>query len=119
MLSSISKRFFNFTFVSYNSIYTIISLAPNTTINKDFFRGIFRGDKKLLTNKEVRKVNAPKYDELGVCHLWKIFKDEPKFARYFPDRLPKNRLPDREYFFNVLNTVYPDYCDAMIKHAND
>ena len=28
---------------------------------------------------------------------------------YLPDSLPKGRLPDREYLFNILNTVYPEY----------
>ena len=39
--------------------------------------------------------------------------------RYFPKKLAKGRVPDREYFFNVLNTFQSDYLQSIIKHAND
>ena len=38
--------------------------------------------------------------------------------RYFPDKLPKGRLPMREYFFNVLNTCNNEYVTQLVKHAN-
>ena len=37
---------------------------------------------------------------------------------YFPDTFPKNHPPDREYFFNVLNTLNPEYVTKIITHAN-
>ena len=37
---------------------------------------------------------------------------------YFMDRYPKGKLPERNYFFNVLNTVYEDRVQGMIRHAN-
>ena len=39
--------------------------------------------------------------------------------RYFPDKMPKGRVPDREYFFNILNTFQHSYIEGLIKHAND
>ena len=33
--------------------------------------------------------------------------------------MPKGRVPDREYFFNILNTFQPQYVDQIIRHAND
>ncbi len=33
--------------------------------------------------------------------------------------MAKNRVPDREYMFNILNTFQPTYLQALIKHAND
>ena len=39
--------------------------------------------------------------------------------RYFPKKLAKGRVPDREYFFNVLNTFQSDYLQSIVKHAND
>ena len=39
--------------------------------------------------------------------------------RHFPDEMPKNRLPSREYFFNIMNTGMGDYLANLIKHAND
>ena len=34
------------------------------------------------------------------------------------DDYPKNRFPDRTYFYTVLNTVHPDYVTNLIAHAN-
>ena len=38
---------------------------------------------------------------------------------YFPDKLPKGKSISREYFFNILNTTYPDYLKKMIEHASN
>ena len=38
--------------------------------------------------------------------------------KYFPDKLPVGRLPDREYFWNVFNTLYTDYVTELVAHAN-
>ena len=59
------------------------------------------------------------YDELSVKRLWPDMKNTSDFMKFFPDRLPKGRLPDRDYFFNIMNTVNPDYTSQLIKHANE
>jgi len=28
-------------------------------------------------------------------------------------------VPNREYFFNILNTVYPQYLNQIMKHASE
>ena len=61
----------------------------------------------------------PRYDELSVVRIFPKLKTDPQIMTYLPDRLPKGRLPDREYLFNILNTVYPEYAQALIKKAND
>ena len=33
--------------------------------------------------------------------------------------MAKNRVPDREYMFNILNTFHPTYLQTLIKYAND
>ena len=37
--------------------------------------------------------------------------------RYFPDWLPKGRLPDRHFFWTVLNTLNAEYVTQLIDHA--
>ena len=37
---------------------------------------------------------------------------------YFPDVYPKGKGPPRDYFFNVLNTLHPDYLAQVMVHAN-
>ena len=39
--------------------------------------------------------------------------------RYFPDKLPKGRLPDRNFFFTVLNSLNEQYISGLVKHATD
>ena len=36
-----------------------------------------------------------------------------------PDPTPDQRIPDREYFWNVLNTVHPEYLKKVLDHANE
>ena len=63
-------------------------------------------------------MTVPRFDELSVINLHPKFKDDPKFNVYMPDQMPKGKSIDREYFFNVLNTIYEDRMTAMIAHAN-
>ena len=88
-------------------------------MNKDFLKEVFAEDKELLELKEVRWINVPLFDELSVIKIWPKTKEDTQFMKYFPQKLPKGRVPDREYFFNILNTLYPLYVQEIIRHAND
>ena len=57
------------------------------------------------------------YDELSVSNIWPLMKQNAEFMQYFPDNFARGRLPAREYFFNVLNTIQYDYLQSLIKHA--
>ena len=37
---------------------------------------------------------------------------------YFPDKFAKDKGPPREYFFNILNTIYPEYLQKIMGHAS-
>ena len=37
---------------------------------------------------------------------------------YMPDPTPDGRLPERDYFWNVLNTLQTEYVQRLIEHAN-
>ena len=87
-------------------------------MNKDFLKEVLTGDKALMQLKEVKRINVPLYDELSVVKVWPMMKDDEKVRRYFPAKLPKSRLPDREYFFNVVNTFHGDYLAELLQHAN-
>jgi hypothetical protein len=39
------------------------------------------------------------------------------FMRHFPDELLKGRLPQREYFFNIIYTGMTEYLQNLINHA--
>ena len=88
-------------------------------LNKDFLRQILAEVKSLLTLADVQWIEVPKYEELSVVSLFEKFKHDDKMMRYLPDRLPKGRLPDRTYFFNVLHTIYPAYTKELVRQAQN
>ena len=49
--------------------------------------------------------------------LWLDMKKDADFAIYFQDDYPNARGPCREYFFNILNTIYPEYLSKIMSHA--
>ena len=88
-------------------------------INKDFLKEILAEEKELIPIADVRFINVPMFDELSVKRLWPEMQNSPDFMKYFPEKLPKGRLPDRDYFFNLMNTINPEYTTRLIRHANE
>ena len=60
----------------------------------------------------------PKYDELSVKKFWPLMHEDLVFMQYMPDPTPDGRIPEREYFWNVLNTLQEEYVQQLIEHAN-
>ena len=79
-------------------------LPPEYMMNKDFLKEVLAEDKALLRLEQVSRINVPLYDELSVGNIWPMMKNDEKFMLYFPTKMAKGRVPDREYFFNILNT---------------
>ena len=88
-------------------------------INKDFLKEVLAEEKDLLELKQVKWINVPLFDELSVINIWPMTKGNEKITKYFPTKMPKGRVPDREYFFNILNTFQPKYVEIIIRHANE
>ena len=88
-------------------------------VTHDWIKQVFAGDKRWLKNKEVCHCNAPRYDEVSVHNLYDECMQLPQMALYFPDRYPKGRHCNRQYFFNVLATIQPEYCAALIRESKD
>ena len=93
-------------------------LPDEWAINKDFIRAVLAGDKNLFKKNEVDQITVPKYDELSVKTLFPTFKSDKVFMSYFPDTFPKDKGPPRKYFFDILNTIHPDYLAQVMNHAN-
>ena len=88
-------------------------------INKDFLKEVFAEEKDLLELKQVKWINVPLFDELSVINIWPMTKGNEQIMKYFPNKMPKGRVPDREYFFNILNTFQPKYVEIIVRHANE
>lgn len=92
-------------------------VPPKLMVNKDFLKQILAGTKKLYHLNEIKPVYVPQYDELSVKRLWPNLKRANDFMIFLPDELPKGRLPDRDYFFTVLNTLNEEYVAHIINEA--
>ena len=103
--------------VGTNSLIVQRYCPPRNQVNKDFLRQIFMDQKKLKLKKEVDYIHVAHFEELSVKNMWNDLKDDETFSIYFQDKFPKDRLPNREYFFNILNTVYPDYLKQVMEYA--
>ena len=94
-------------------------LPSEGTFTKDFLRDVLAGKKHLLKKKKVNHIHVTKYDEISVKGLYPHFKNDKEFLQYFPDKYPKDKGPPREYFFDILNTVHPEYLKQVIQHADE
>jgi hypothetical protein len=94
-------------------------LPPKKKVTKDFLKEIFAGRKHLVPCSQIHPINVPHYDELSVVTLIKDVMGQPSLAKFFPEQKTHADLPDREFFFNIINTTEPEYLAALIKHAHD
>lgn len=84
---------------------------------KDYAKDIFSEKKQLVKKKHIHFIEVPKYDELSVKNLYDKFMSLGNVPVYFPDKYPKGRQCDRDYMFNIVNTLKPDMVEELIKHA--
>ncbi len=80
---------------------------------------MFCGKKELIPQAQIRPVSVPRYDELSVQGLIKDIMASKDLSKFFPEQKTPSDLPDREYFFTIINTVEPDYLSQLIKHAQN
>ena len=93
-------------------------VPPEKMLNRDFMKQLLVEDKKLLELRKVIHCSVPRFDELSVKKFWPLMQPDKVFMLYMPDPTPDGRLPEREYFWNVLNTLQTDYVQRLIEHAN-
>jgi len=94
-------------------------LPDETVVTKDFLKEVLAGQKQLMKKADVKAVQVPQYDELSVRNLWPEMKKDAHFLSFFPTKYPKDKGPPRDYFFDVLNTLYPEYLQQLMANANE
>ena len=93
-------------------------MLPYHQLTKDFLKDVLTEKKGLLMMSEVKFVNVPAFDEIGVKYLYDDVVKKEGMAKYFPDKFPKGAQCDKGYFYNVWNTVYPEQVKEVIQYAN-
>ena len=66
---------------------------------------------------DVRQIIVPKLDELSIKNMLMMTKGDEELKMYFPDEYYKKLMPERSFFFNTINTLYPDYLSTLISIA--
>ena len=79
---------------------------------------MFAGEKHLLKKNQINAICVARWDEISVKKLWAELKNDQEFTKYFSDNYPADKGPNRQYFFNILHSVYPDYLKSILDHAN-
>ena len=105
-------------FISYMSNQLQLYVPPEKMLNRDFMKQLLVEDKKLLELCKVIHVTVPRFDELSVKKFWPLMQKDAAFMVYMPDPTADGRLPERQYFWNVLNTLQTEYVQRLIEHAN-
>ena len=84
-----------------------------------FMRAIFCNNKKALKQTNVRSIVVPHYDELSVKNLYGDAMKDELVKDYLPElEQNSNRIPERDFFFGVLNSLRPQYLRKVIADAN-
>ena len=60
--------------------------------------------------------NISTFDELSIKKHWNHFKNNQILMKYMPD-YPDKQLPEWDFFFGVLSTLYPKETEALVKAA--
>ena len=68
----------------------------------------------MLKNRDVKMVCVTKFDELSVKNLYDGLMQLEGCLLYFPDSYPKGRVCDREYMFNVVNTLHEEIITEIL-----
>ena len=71
-----------------------------------------------MKKNQVNYIHVPHWDELSVKRMWADLCKDAGFNIYFQDKYQDAKGPNRDFFFNILNTVYPDYLTQVMQHAS-
>lgn len=94
-------------------------LPPMDNVNRDYLRLILKGEKKLLKMDQVKMVHVPKYDELSVKGIYAQVSEDPELQAHLPDLGESSKAVDRQYFFNVVNSIHPEYLTHVIRSSQE
>ena len=88
-------------------------MPPIDNITKDFLRDVFRELKALFKVTEIKHIVVPHYEEISVKAVFETYKNDEALMKYLPEIRAKGKQLDRTFFFNILNTVYPEVLPAI------
>jgi hypothetical protein len=73
-------------------------------VTKDYHKEVFIERKSLIPYTHLHYVSEPHFDELSVITLDADMMAQASMAKFLPYPKTKSDTPERENFFNVINT---------------
>ena len=65
--------------------------------------------KRLLLQTEIHRKEVPKFKEFTVDAAYTQCAGDAEVMSYLPDLTMAKRMPDREYVYDIMNTLKSDY----------
>ena len=90
-------------------------LPPKQSCPFAFLQELAEKKKKFILRPQVPAFKLPTWPELSVSKLGPIVRKDPPFAEYFPSKLPKGKLPEKQFFWGVIFTIKPGYAKCLMK----
>ena len=95
-----------------------VFLPPYQQCTKLHLGQILAGKVQVLRKKDVPRLSCPKWPELGISTIWPQVQNDKELMTYFPkDYLLSKKQPPREFFWGIMQSVRPNYCETLIKEA--
>lgn len=82
-----------------------------------FLNAVFAGEKILLKRRKVKTIEVPKYKELCVKKVMEAIVNDAELIKHLPDLTMSKKLPDRDFLFNIINSLRPEYMESIIDTA--
>lgn len=95
-------------------------MPPLKTTRLVFIQQILSNEKKVILQKDVPTRTVPQWPQLAVKYIYpQVVAQLPEIAQYLPDPIGKDskRLPERDFFYKVVNSLRPDIVDSAIQQA--
>ena len=85
-----------------------------------FLQQIMSGEKKAYQSRHVVNSNAPNYRyEFVVKNVYHLVQDNHELCQYLPtDEMDEGRFPDRQFFWQVVQTCHPNWVSQYYELAN-
>jgi hypothetical protein len=81
----------------------------------EFLRDALAGRKLVIRNRDIAMVVVPKYKEFSLTAMYQSALQDHDLRKYLPEpNGPKAKAPGRNWLFNVISTVKPDYFEAAL-----
>lgn len=93
-------------------------MPPKFYITWPFILQVLKGEKKLLKAKELKFSGClPKLSQLQLKKIWPSVIKDKELLQYMPD-VDEDRIPPRNFFFQIMSTVRPQLFHELIVHVD-